>query len=223
MQFVRTRTVAAALVAFLDVALPVGVRAAGTGPAPAGAPPAATAAPAPAPASPPAWGLLVRGGWFGVPDSVAGAIFEQNPAIKGWTAGAEVRYYGKEGPRGVTSYGLAFDHGYASADGIWQADKSDEPLQGSGHATLDTVTLTAYWDILPSWVLHPYFGLGLGVTRIDGQYKDEEGTTITARGWIPALHVPVGLSLGLGERARVAAEARFIDGFAAGGALELRF
>jgi hypothetical protein len=219
MRPVVRKVLTVAFAALSGVALSDVARAAGTAPAAAGATPPAAAAPAP----PPAWGVLARGGWFGVPNTITGAIFEQHPDITGWTAGAELRYYGKEGPRGVTSYGLAYDHGYASADGIWQAGESDTPVQGNGHAAIDAVTLTAYWNILPSWALHPYLGLGLGAAHVDGEYADAEGTKVTAKGWIPALHVPVGLALELGERARLMAEARFIDGFAAGGALELRF
>lgn len=204
------RLVIAALAALLGAALPGTARAAG-GPAPEATPARGVT-----------WGIVGRGGWFGIPDSVAGQLFERHPSISGWIAGAELRYFGDGGRRSVSSVGLAIDHGSAEADGIWQAEKTDSPKQASGSATITAVTLTAYWTLFPSWVVHPYLGLGIGAAHIDGEYENEDGP-VTAEGWLPALHVPLGIAVELGEGVQLSVEGRFIDGFTAGGALQLRF
>ena len=106
-------------------------------PRPPTPPPAPAPAPTPAPGAgagsccTPAkgddtsWGLLVRGGYFGLPNSIADELFVQHPDIAGTSFGAEIRYHGEGGGRGVASIGLAVDYATAKADGIWQADESD--------------------------------------------------------------------------------------------------
>jgi opacity protein-like surface antigen len=186
------------------------------------------AAPAPAPAAAPApddgarWGLVARGGLFGVPNLVADEFFAQHPDIEGAFAGAEIRYFGDGGGRGVSSIGLAIDHGEGDADGTWQADDDDRPTVADGSVEMTAVTLTGYWNLFPSWWLHPYIGLGVGVGWFKGEYADENGP-ITVEGWLPVVHVPVGLALELGRALQLSAEVRFIDGFTGGAALLLRF
>lgn len=218
MRNVWSRMVTTAFAALFAAALPGAARAAGAEGIPAGGAPPAQAKPA----SDVSWGIVGRGGWYGVPDAVAGEIFHKHPAISGWTTGAELRYFGDGGRRSVSSVGLAFDYGKAEADGTWQAEKTDNPTQASGSATMMAVTLTAYWTLFPSWAVHPYLGLGIGGAYFEGEYEDEDGP-VTASGWLPVVHVPIGLAFELGEHVQLAAEARFIDGFTAGGALQLRF
>ena len=185
------------------------------------------AAPEAAPAPPAGddgtrWGLVARGGLFGVPNLVADEFFAQHPDIEGAFAGAEIRYFGDGGGRGVSSIGLAIDHGEGDADGTWQADDDDRPTVASGSVKMTAVTLTGYWSLFPSWPLHPYVGLGLGVGWFEGEYANEDGP-IREEGWLPVVHVPVGLALELGRALQLSAEARFIDGFTGGAALLLRF
>ena len=185
------------------------------------------AAPEAAPAPPAGddgtrWGLVARGGLFGVPNLVADEFFAQHPDIEGAFAGAEIRYFGDGGGRGVSSIGLAIDHGEGDADGTWQADDDDKPTVAEGSVKMTAVTLTGYWSLFPSWPLHPYVGLGLGVGWFEGEYANEDGP-IREEGWLPVVHVPVGLALELGRSLQLSAEARFIDGFTGGAALLLRF
>jgi hypothetical protein len=205
----------AVLAAWLGAALPGAAVAAGADAAPPGGAEKA-------PAGGTTWGLVARGGYYGVPDAVAGEIFHRHPEISGWIAGAELRYYGDGGGRGISSIGLAVDHGYAEADGLWQAEKTDRPVEASGSATMTAITLTGYWNLFPSWFVHPYIGLGIGAAYFEGEYEDEGGP-IRESGWLPAVHIPIGLAFEFGEHVQLSAEARFIDGFAAGGALQLRF
>jgi opacity protein-like surface antigen len=218
MRKASSRLVIAAFAALLAASAPAAARAAGAAGVPAGGAPSTEAKPA----SDVSWGIVARGAWYGIPDAVAGEIFYQHPAISGWTTGAELRYFGDGGKNSVSSVGLAFDYGKAEADGTWQAEKSDDPTEASGSATMTAVTLTAYWNLFPSWVVHPYLGLGIGGAYFEGEYEDDDGT-VTAEGWLPVLHIPVGLAFELGEHVQLSAEARFIDGFTAGGALQLRF
>ena len=84
------------------------------------------------------------------------------------------------------------------------------------------ITLTKYWSLFPSWYVHPYFGLGIGVAHAKGHYQDET-ELVVADYWIPAVHIPIGLAVELGKRFQLAIEGRFIDGIAIGGALQVRF
>ena len=65
----------------------------------------------------------LRGGYFGVPNFIADELFYQHPDIAGSSIGAEIRYHGEDGGRGVSSIGLAVDYATAEADGIWQAGR----------------------------------------------------------------------------------------------------
>ena len=189
--------------------------------------PLAAPAPAPVPAAPgkvddTTWGVLVRGGYFGVPNFIADELFLQHPDVAGMSFGLEIRYHGEGGGRGVSSIGLAVDYATAKADGIWQADESDTPTKAAGEVDMLAFTLTGYWSLFPSWYVHPYVGLGIGVAHATGYYKDEEERNDVDY-WVPVLHVPVGLAVELGKSLQLAIEARFIDGIAIGGALQVRF
>jgi len=200
-------------------------------PVPAAAAPADKAATqaAPAAAAPPGktaddtrWGVLVRGGYFGLPDAIADELFYQHPSIDGTSYGVELRYHGADGGRGVSSIGIAVDAASASTEGIWQEDENDDPTAVSGDMDMLAFSLTGYWSLFPSWYVHPYVGLGLGIAHVEGSYQDEEELH-TVDIWVPVLHVPLGLAVELGKHFQIAVEARFIDGFALGGALQARF
>jgi len=167
------------------------------------------------------WGVLLRGGYFGLPNVIADELFAQHPDVEGSNCGAEIRYHGNGGGRGIASVGLAFDFARARADGTWQQGASDTPVQASGEISLLAFTLTGYWSLLPSWFVHPYVGLGIGLAYVTGRY-DGNGT-IEAEEWLPVVHIPVGMAVELGKHLQLAVEGRFIDGIAIGGALQVRF
>jgi hypothetical protein len=186
-------------------------------------PPAERAAPRfTPPEPPPEWGVLLRGGYFGLPDLLAGKIFRQHPAINGFIYGVEFRYHGDGGPRGIASVGLGVDYGIFEGDGIWQTDEFDEPMAVSGKITMTAATVTGYWNIFPSWWVHPYLGVGIGAAYLKGEYR-KDSDLIKVETWFPAVHIPVGLALELGDHFQITAEARFIDGIALGGSLQGRF
>jgi opacity protein-like surface antigen len=166
--------------------------------------------------------LLVRGGYFGVPDFIADELFYKHPEVNGMSFGAEIRYHGEDGGRGVGSIGLSVDTASASAEGIWQADESDTPQMVSGDIDMLAFALTGYWSLFPTWYVHPYAGIGIGAAHVKGHYQDE-GAITEADVWVPVLHIPIGLAIELGERLQLAIEGRFIDGIAIGGALQVRF
>jgi opacity protein-like surface antigen len=168
------------------------------------------------------WGLLLRGGYFGLPDVIADQYFNQHPKIEGTIYGGELRYHGEGGGRGGASIGFAVDSGSAKADGIWQPRETDPPKATSGEISMLAITVTGYWSLFPSWYVHPYFGIGIGAAHLKGSYqKDDDLTDVDI--WFVALHVPVGMAIELGPRFQLSAEARFIDGISAGGALQVRF
>jgi opacity protein-like surface antigen len=202
------------------------------GPAPA--PPATAPPPPPPEAAAPApesavtkadgtsWGAVARGGYFGLPDVIADQLFSQHPEVDGTIYGGEIRYHGDGGGRGVFSVGFAVDYGETSAYGIWQTDGSSAPQAGSGDISMLAVTVTGYWNIVPTGLIHPYVGLGLGAGYFKGTIQ-EDADLVEVDMVLPVLHLPVGLALELGEHLQLALEVRFINGIAAGGALQIRF
>lgn len=203
---------------------PVPARTGGAAVAPARA---VAAEPAPEPRatsleSPPSWGLLLRGGYFGLPDTLANKLFRQHPKVTGSSYGGELRYHGEGGARGIASVGLTVDQCVMQADGLWQQDEFDKPWSASGDITMTAITLTGYWSILPSWWVHPYFGLGVGAAYLKGSYRKDNDLK-TAEYWVPAVHIPFGLAIELGDHVQLVAEARVMNGIAAGGAIQVRF
>ena len=168
------------------------------------------------------WGILLRGGYFGLPNFIADELFYQHPDIAGTSLGVEFRYHGEGGGRGVTSIGLAVDYATAKTDGEWQQEESDPVTVESGEVSMLAFTVTGYWSLFPTWYVHPYAGIGIGIAHATGYYQDQEERK-DADYWVPVLHVPVGLAFELGKRFQLAVEGRFIDGIAIGGALQVRF
>lgn len=184
--------------------------------------PAGTASAAPVEDDGTDWGLIARGGVFGVPNVIVDKFFVRHPAISGSIAGVEVRYFGDGGGRGISSIGLAVDHGSTEGDGTWQSEETDRPVEATGTVTMTAITLSGYWNLFPSWFLHPYVGLGVGAAHLAGEYE-KDGERVEQSGWLPVIHVPVGLALELGRRLQLSAEGRFLGGFSGGAALQLRF
>lgn len=188
--------------------------------------------PAPAAAAPPAavftggaddttWGIVLRGAYFGLQDQIADRLFRQHPKISGMTYGAEYRYQGEDGAASWTSVGVAFDYCSVKADGLWQSDATRAPEAGGGDFRLYALTLTGYWNIFPTWYVHPYLGIGIGAAYAEGSYQD--GTELVKVSYlVPVVHVPVGLAIEFGPRFQLAVEGRFLDGVALGGSLQLR-
>jgi len=168
------------------------------------------------------WGLLVRGGYFGLPNFIADEFFFQHPDVIGYSVGAEIRYHGETGGRGVSSIGIAVDSATARTDGEWQKTETAELVQTSGDISMLAITVTGYWSLFPSWYVHPYIGIGIGVAHVKGFFEDGK-ERVDADIWIPAVHIPVGLAIELGKRLQFTAEGRFINGIAIGGALQVRF
>ncbi len=168
------------------------------------------------------WGLLVRGGYFGLPNFIADELFYKHPTVTGYSVGAEIRYHGDTGGRGVSSVGLAVDSAAARTDGEWQNNETSKVVKASGDISMLAITLTSYWSLFPSWYVHPYIGIGIGVAHVKGFYKNDIDR-FDADIWIPALHIPVGLAVEFGKRFQLTAEGRFINGIALGGALQVRF
>jgi opacity protein-like surface antigen len=188
------------------------------------APPLAAAATEPAvtKADDTSWGLVARGGYFGLPDVIANQLFSQHPEVDGTIYGGEIRLHGDGGGRGVFSVGFAVDYGETSAYGIWQTDESSAPQAGSGDISMLAVTVTGYWNIVPTGVIHPYVGLGIGAGYFKGTIQ-EEADLVEVETVLPVLHIPIGLALELGEHLQLSLEARVINGVAAGGSLQIRF
>lgn len=168
------------------------------------------------------WGVLVRGGYFGLPDVVANRLFRQHPELSGHSYGGELRYHGDGGGRGVASIGFAIEAATVSGEGIWQPEKQDRPAAFGGEVSMIGFAVTGYWSLFPAWYVHPYVGFGLGVAYLEGEYRDGESVTALDT-LIPTIHIPVGLAFELGPSLQLSLEARVLNGIAAGGALQVRF
>ena len=131
--------------------------------------------------SAPGWGLLVRGGYYGVPNWILDLLFEQHPDVDGTIVGGELRYYGDGVRAGAFSVGLGFDAGSADGFGTWQENTGDEAINGGGDVDIVSGHITLYFDIVPSSALHPYIGIGGGVGYAEGRYvrDGEEGNDQT--------------------------------------------
>ena len=175
-----------------------------------------------APLSSSRWGIMLRGGAYGVPDWLLDQLFKEHPSVDGTMGGVELRYFGSSGHRGAFSVALTVDVGKTEGEGLWQENAGDVPVVGGGKVDLAAGTLTAYLDIKPQSRLHPYIGLGLGVGYAEGTYI-RDGEEITVDEYVPVIHIPVGLVLALGEHAALGIEGRVIDGISYGGFLQLRF
>ena len=201
-------------------------------PATATAAPQAYPAPAPAPVPVPvetrigddtSWGLLVRGGYFGVPNFIADELFYKHPEV----TGIELRRRDplprggrRAGRRERRPLGRLPPRPRPTASG--RQEESDTPELVSGDIDMLAFTLTGYWSLFPTWYVHPYVGIGIGVAHVTGYYLDQD-EIVEADIWVPVLHIPVGLAIELGKRLQLAIEGRFIDGIAIGGALQVRF
>ncbi len=183
------------------------------------APPAASAD---EDAAPPRWGIGFRAGTYGVPDWVLDTLFEEHPSVDGSIVGAELRWYGDNGPSGLFSVGLTFDVGQADGTGIWQETSQSTPVAGGGDIDIAASSLTLYWDFWFWNRIHPYVGLGAGIGYAKGSYV-EENDDITVKEFIPVIHIPVGLAFDLGETFRFSLEGRVIDGWSWGGLFQIRF
>ncbi len=169
------------------------------------------------------WGVGFRAGSFGIPNQILDRLLEEHPSVSGAVYGAELRYYGNGGQDGVFSAGLTFDYGTASADGTWRKEAGDVPTQAEGEVSLKAVTLTLYFDILPSLTVHPYVGLGLGYGLIDAGYTQGGGGDMDIEDGLPVVHLPIGLAVKLGPNLTFRAEARIIDAVSFGGQLMVNF
>lgn len=170
----------------------------------------------------PGWGVGVRYGSFGVPDKIADRFLDEHPSISGSISGIELRYYGSGGPSGSLSIALTVDYGFTSAEGLWKKDTWSKAVYAEGELNMLAATITGYWDIFASMPLHPYAGIGFGYAMVDGSYMEEAGEVNISEG-LPALHLPVGLALNLGDRLTIRAEARIINALSLGGCLMINF
>lgn len=170
----------------------------------------------------PSFGIIARGGYYGVPDWILDLLFEQHPDVDGTMFGGELRYYGDGGPSGTFSIGIGADVGRADGFGIWQEDAGDTPINGGGEVDIIVGHITLYFDFFPSSPIHPYIGIGGGVGWAEGRYV-RDGEEVNVKEFVPAIHLPLGILFNLGEHLGISAEARVIDGISLGGSLQLRF
>lgn len=178
--------------------------------------------PFPARADDHSWGFGVRYGTFGIPNRLADQWLDEHPGIRGTIRGAEIRYYGAGGPDGIFSVGVGLDYGSTFASGTWKKDPEDTPVVANGEISLAAATLTLYWDLWPTIRVHPFLGIGFGYAKLDGSYEENSSRGAISES-IPAVHIPIGLTILVGEHLSVRAEARIINAVSFGGQLMFNF
>lgn len=177
---------------------------------------------------PPSWGFGARYGTFGIPNQILDKYFVKHPSVSGSVFGGEIRYYGDGGPKGVFSLGLSVDSGNLASEGDWQSEEGDDITHLDADFKVLAATLTMYFDIAPSWVVHPYLGLGLGwsIVEANGTMREQgdfADFVIEHEGRLPAVHLPVGLAIQVWDHLTLRAEARIIDAFSLGGQIMVNF
>ena len=96
----------------------------------------------------PSFGIVARGGYYGVPDWLLDLLFDEHPDVDGTIFGGELRYYGDGGPSGAFSIGIGADVGRSDGFGIWREDAGDTPINGGGEVDIIAGHITFYFDML---------------------------------------------------------------------------
>lgn len=177
-------------------------------------------------------GVGFKGGTFGVPNFLLDQFLYEYPEIRGQSIAFEIRSYGDRGTHSTITRVYGFEYSSLSGEGPWREKEHHHPKMGMGEATQFSFTVTWLINMFPSWTVHPYIGGGIGIGRVtfwaEGSYTDpgsgyEIKETYNENLFVPVLHIPVGISATLGDRAELRVEGGFKNGFYFGGALAYLF
>lgn len=193
--------------------------------------------------SEPKFGISLKSGWFGIPKKLIDAMkldiitidgipygVVKKPYIEGGVYGFELRYYGKKGIRSGHSSILSYERNSLKGEGLWEREIGYGIFGGTLNSHSHTLTFSTQFDIFPSFPVHPFFGLGIGVSHLSYNVElltVEGGEEIRKEGKdkviIPVFHFPVGLRLYIGEIADLKLETGFKNGFYLIGGISFNF
>jgi len=174
----------------------------------------------------PRWGVGMKFGGFGVPNFLLDEFAYEHPTLSGFAASFEVRSYGVKGPRSSIGALFSLEYSNMSGKGFWREDENNRQLDVEGGLSQVNLTATVLIGILPSYVVHPYIGFGLGVGRAyvwsEGYYTDEdpllaEKETYVKSLIVPVVHIPIGIMINIRNKVEVRIEIGFKNGIYLGG------
>jgi hypothetical protein len=173
------------------------------------------------------WALGVGGGWYGMPEEIMSKLVYESPALRGSTYFLKLSY--EEGTKSFIStvFQLSFVYEKMSGSGIWRYKKNWDSIKGSIDLTQYLMSISTIFNFFNNLPLNPYFGIGLGLGKLDifvkGQLvKDIEIEEQDEIGlYIPVLYIPIGLRLKVYDLFEIKVETGFQNGFYMGGILSI--
>ncbi len=180
----------------------------------------------------PRWGIGLRLSSFGVPNSLVDAFAYEHPTFAGHSLSFELRSYGKKGPRSSVGALFSLEYSRLGGSGPWGENKDSKQLDIEGEVSQVNLTFTLLVGIFPSWAVHPYFGIGLGVGKAyvwsEGTYADDDPNTAVKETYlqnlfVPVVHLPVGFMINISNKVEIRLEGGFKNGFYVGGAVVYNF
>jgi hypothetical protein len=178
------------------------------------------------------FGAGIRISSFGIPNALLDLIFYEHPQLQGTALAFEAHSYGEKGPQSIFSGIYCLEYNRMSGEDFFRLEQSDPHRYfGSGEITQINFTATILMHIFPSSPIHPYFGAGIGIGRInisaEGTAQDELGTTIhetyLKKTFMPVGHIPIGIMGNIADKFILRVEAGFKNGFYFGGSVVLNF
>jgi hypothetical protein len=169
----------------------------------------------------PTTAISIKAGSFGVPDALLDLFIVEHPGVQGINYAFEIRTFGERGLQSPFTGLYSFEYNRMTGDGLWRIQEHDRQLSGSGEITQVSLTATVILNLFPKLPVHPYFGAGIGVAKVniwsEGSYTDELGTEVKQtfdRTYIlPVAHLPAGISVNLMNKVEIRIEGGFKNGF----------
>lgn len=169
----------------------------------------------------PTTAISFKAGSFGVPDVLLDVFIVEHPPVTGINYAFEIRTFGTRGLKSPFTGLYSFEYNRMTGDGFWRVEQQNRRLKGSGEITQLSLTATVILNLFPKLPIHPYFGAGIGVTKVnvwsEGSYNDELGTEITEtfdKTYIlPVAHLPIGISVNIMNKIEIRVEGGFKNGF----------
>ncbi len=159
-------------------------------------------------------------GKFSILESIESSFLYQYEPINGNGIGIKVKRFGENGIKSTfySVYSLrVFD---LRGGGIWKQSEDDYPTKAYVKLNQINFTYTAILNILPSFVVTPYIGagIGVGVAKMEGNrfYIDhwqEHDEDYKYQALIPVIKLPIGIVIRPQNNLELEIEGGFENGF----------
>ena len=164
--------------------------------------------------------INVNFGKFFIAESFESSFLYQYQPINGNGVGIKIKRFKKDGIKSTfySVYSLRiFD---LRGGGIWRQKENDYPTQAYFKMNQINFTYSAILNILPSFVVAPYIGIGIGVgvAKFEGNryYIDqwqEHDESYKYQSLIPVIKLPMGISIRPNNNFEIEIEGGFENGF----------